>query len=186
MAIGTILSPASWVNGTVVPPQWLQQVQDNLNGFIAGTGPTIAALQIDGVGDSASTQPAGSLAISALGTSASIPTAARLVGTMYKDQLVFAMVVFSSNGGAPSVSRAFNIAASPVRSSAGVYNFGYVTNSALGSSLVGVATLAGGSVTPGFIAINPSSIASFDVKTFNTGGTAADLNTSVVAFVFGS
>lgn len=63
MSIGTISSPVTWLNGTVVAPQWLQTVQDNINSWIAGTGPTLKSLQIDGTGGSASTVPAAQLKI---------------------------------------------------------------------------------------------------------------------------
>jgi hypothetical protein len=64
MSIGAILSPPFWLNGTVLTPTWLQTVQDNINGWIAGTGPTLKSLQIDGVGGNASTTAAGNLQIS--------------------------------------------------------------------------------------------------------------------------
>lgn len=37
MAIGLITTPASWVNGTVAPPTWFQDVQDTLNNIFAGS-----------------------------------------------------------------------------------------------------------------------------------------------------
>lgn len=64
MSIGLISSPATWLNGTVLPPSWAQTVQDNNNGWINGTGPTLKSLQIDGVGGAASATPAGNLAVS--------------------------------------------------------------------------------------------------------------------------
>jgi len=50
VSIGLIGSPSSWLNGTVLTPTWAQTVQDNINGWINGTGPTLRSLQIDGVG----------------------------------------------------------------------------------------------------------------------------------------
>ncbi len=61
MAIGTITSPATWVIGTVAAPAWFQNVQDNINSWINGTGATFASLQIDGTGNATSNAPQGVL-----------------------------------------------------------------------------------------------------------------------------
>jgi hypothetical protein len=73
MAIGLVTSPVNWVLGTVLPPSWAQNVQDNENGLINGTGPTLKALQIDGTGGNASTQPSGTIALSGTGMGSSLP-----------------------------------------------------------------------------------------------------------------
>lgn len=49
MAIGQITSPASWLLGTPAAPNWFQNAQDNINGFLSGSV-TYAGILIDGVG----------------------------------------------------------------------------------------------------------------------------------------
>lgn len=63
MAIGT-LTPTTWNNGTVGPATWFKGVTDNINGWIAGTGPTFKSLQIDGTGGASSATTAGDLVVS--------------------------------------------------------------------------------------------------------------------------
>jgi len=85
MSIGTISSPSSWALGTVAAPTWFQNVQDNINNWIAGTGSTLASLQIDGTGGSASTVAAGCVAYSgrliAKGSTSPITVAGSAAGT---------------------------------------------------------------------------------------------------------
>lgn len=54
MAVGTISTPASWVNGTVAPSTWFTNVQDTLNALYAGLSGsgagTFKSLHIDGTG----------------------------------------------------------------------------------------------------------------------------------------
>lgn len=55
MAIGLITSPVTWLNGTVASPTWFQAAQDNINGWMNGTGYTMKSLQFDGSGASPTT-----------------------------------------------------------------------------------------------------------------------------------
>jgi len=41
MAVGLITSPAAWVNGTVAPATWFQNVQDTLNGLYTASSSSV-------------------------------------------------------------------------------------------------------------------------------------------------
>jgi hypothetical protein len=128
VSIGTISSPALWQNGTVLTPTWAQTVQDNINGWLAGTGPTLKSLQVDGVGGNASVTPSGTLQVSASASGTSLPTPAFTSGAFYKDLVPVAWCSFQSTGGATptfTIFRGFNIA-SITRSTNGIYNVNYV------------------------------------------------------------
>lgn len=50
---GLITSPSpavGWSLGNVATPEWANLVSGNLNGLMAGTGPTLGSLYVDGVG----------------------------------------------------------------------------------------------------------------------------------------
>lgn len=117
MSIGLIVSPATWLNGTVASPTWFQTVQDNFNGLINGTGPTLKALQIDGGGGSSSSVTPGTLVVSqtitanatAVGTVAPTPTT--IPGTIYKELVPIAWARINHAAGVATLSSGVNISA---------------------------------------------------------------------------
>lgn len=58
MAIGPISSPATWALGTVLAPSWAQNVQDNINGWVAGTA-SFSGISVDGSGGLSVVTPGG-------------------------------------------------------------------------------------------------------------------------------
>ena len=183
MAVGLITNPATWLLGTVAAPTWFQNVQDNLNGLIGGTGPTLASLQVDGAGGAASALGAGIVKsnivqVASLGASGTtLPTPAPTFGSIYKDLCVVAALVFTNNGSVFGFTNPYNIQ-SAVRNSVGNYTFTFVTNPAQ-TPLVSTATQ-----TAGFISVNvgPST---FTVITANTSNTATDFNAPVHVTMLG-
>jgi len=142
MSIGLITSPSSWSFGTVVPSTWLQNVQDNINGLIGGTGPTLKALQVDGVGGNASTQPTGTIGVSATGAfGTSTPTPTIAVGNIYKELIPFSYGYYTCTAGAsPTISLlgGFNVS-SITRSGTGVHSVNFVTSATNGANAIVVA-----------------------------------------------
>ena len=64
MSIGLITSPTTPIPiGTVASPTWATTVEDDINGLLNGTGPTLKALQIDGVGGQSASPSAAQLVV---------------------------------------------------------------------------------------------------------------------------
>jgi len=168
MAIGKITSPTTWTVGMVHPPTWDQNVQDNINGLIDGTGPTLTSLQVDGVGGATSATPAGNIAasgtitgnilssatsissttgivagttLSASGSAGgtSAPTPAFTKGSIYRECAPLAIAAISSGG---ALNWGVNIASVSLSGSAGTRLYTVTLNTAASSTtkMVAIAT----------------------------------------------
>lgn len=176
MASGPISSPALWLNGTVLEPAWAQRVQDNINGWMNGTGATMKMLQIDGVGGNPTTAPAGTVSLTAIGAGQTLPTPASTRGMFYRESGLFAAAVFDGTG-AITFSSGLNIQ-SVTRSSAGVYVVNLVTAST-STMCINVSLNSLSNLTANFEVLSQSSIR---ITCKTSAGTATDCAPHVTVF----
>lgn len=176
MAIGSILSPVSWLLGTVAPPAWFQAVQDNINGWLAGTGPTFRALAIDGTGGATASNAAGSLYISTAGAQITLPTTTIAQGAFFKESAPLAWGRFTST---PNTQSAYNVA-SCTKGATGQYTVTLNTAATGATYLCPIVTL--NNTTAGFVTFTITSSTVFVVRTFNASGVAADSDFGFVVF----
>lgn len=182
MAIGTISSPTTPIPlGTVASPIWASNVEDNINGLIAGTGPTLKALQIDGTGGASSSQPTGTIGASALSGGTSAPTASIARKNLYADMVPVAAGAVS---GAGALISGFGIS-SITRNSTGSYTVVLLNgDSTSGANSFVIASLNSGT-TNGMIRTGGSLGNSFNVLTVNSSAAATDFSFSFVFYVVG-
>jgi hypothetical protein len=141
---------------------------------------SVSALVIDGTGGQTVTPPAGVLQVSGLGmTGTTLPTPTPTLGSLYKDQCIFACITFQHSGSAFAYENFYNIQ-SAVRNSAGNYTFTTILSASQTPLLVQVA-----SSTAGFITVNWTSATTFVVTTSNTSNTPTDYNNSVHVTILG-
>jgi len=140
MAIGIISSPSSWALGTVITPAFLQNVTDNINSWIAGTGSTFKSLQVDGTGGSASTQTSGTIGVSAQ-VASTTPMTAFSQGTIYKDLVPFAYGKYSyTSGASPVFSNIYGVNISGItRVTTGIHKIAFATNATDGNNITVIA-----------------------------------------------
>jgi len=140
MAIGLITSPSSWALGTVITPTFLQNVTDNINGLMNGTGPTFKALQVDGIGGNASTQTSGTVGVSAQ-IAGNTPMTTFSQGTIYKDLVPFAYGKYSyTSGASPVFSNIYGVNISGItRVTTGIHKIAFATNATDGNNITVIA-----------------------------------------------
>jgi hypothetical protein len=180
MSIGPINSPATWSLGTVVAPSWLQSVQDNINGLIAGTGPTLKALQIDGAGGNSSSQTSGTLGLSAAAAGTSLPCTSVPLKTLYGDSVPAAWGWIFNNGTA-AFTVGYNVS-SISRTGTGVVQVTLNAAAAGVNTCVPIASLAptAPAANMSISAFGTSSVV-FEAHTFS-GASAADLSFNFIVF----
>lgn len=166
MATGTISNPVTWLQGTVAPPSWFQSVQDNINGWVAGTNPMAALL----------------LSSTINGTTAPTPTP--VASTLYKDMIPIAWATVSSAG---ALVRGVNIA-TVTKIATGNYDV-TLTNAAGTTVLYSIAStwnnLAHGSPTSP-VTVNPNATSTSQVSVYSfTSNTGAAVDTAFTILVFG-
>jgi hypothetical protein len=177
VSIGLISSPLTWLNGTVAPPSWFQTVQDNLNGWIGGTGPTFISLQVDGIGSNASSAPAGAMYVSTARAAQTLPTPSTTRGAFYREGALFAAAVFDGTG-AITFSSGMNIQ-SISRTGTGVYVVTLVTASTGSMSINVTVQSAGSNLIGNFEQLSTSS---FRITVKTTAGAASDCGIHFTAF----
>lgn len=184
MAIGTISSPTTWSNGIVVPPTWLQAVQDNVNGFLAGTD-SLKAIVVDGTGGVTSTPVSGAIKFTGTASGTALPTTATTMKTLYGDNIVACWAIFTYSGGGGgtiTTSRAFNVS-SIVRSGTGTFditprtNFSFFTPNVYPVLVSMTPPTSGGVLAAAAYADIAGAI--FTIKTYTTAGVVADPGTAV-------
>lgn len=179
MAIGQITSPITWLLGTVVPPAWLQSVQDNINGFLAGTD-SILGLVLDGVGGQSSSPVAGGLTVTASAGGTLLPTPAFTRGVTYVQSPPFLLVHGSNSGG---IYAGINVT-NAVRNSVG--NYTITLNTAIPTAnthLVLTGTVHNGGIpNKGIVTVNVTSSTTVTVLVCDLTGTAQDYDYHLIGF----
>jgi len=189
MAVGLITSPAAWVNGTVAPATWFQNVQDTINGLYAsqaGTGNgTFKSLEVDGIGGQAITVAPGmvstqQLALTQAVFSSVVPTPAGVRGVGGIESPLFGALLLDFTGGVYVLSRALNVAAW-TKNATGILTFNLVTPASFAGALAVI-------VTPAyFSAVRTANPIVFDtdeitIRIHDAAGAAADAPFSALVY----